>query len=147
MGTIEYVGVKTTHIRALGGEQIIIGNSNLTNSRIHNYKRMARRRVVFSIDVEYGTSYDTLQKMPSMLKAIVEQQKMVTFDRAHFASYKDWSLRFEVVYYVLSADFNIHMDIQQGINLGIYQQFEQEKINFAFPTQTMHVKNETEDGK
>jgi small-conductance mechanosensitive channel len=147
MGTIEYVGVKTTHIRALGGEQIIIGNSNLTNSRIHNYKRMARRRVVFSIDVEYGTSYDTLQKMPSMLKAIVEQQKLVTFDRAHFASYQDWSLRFEVVYYVLSADFNIHMDIQQGINLGIYQQFEQEKINFAFPTQTMHVKNETEDGK
>jgi small-conductance mechanosensitive channel len=147
MGTIEYVGVKTTHIRALGGEQIIIGNSNLTNSRIHNYKRMARRRVVFTIDVEYGTPFEKLQKAPSTLKAIVEQQQLVTFDRAHFASYRDWSLRFEVVYYVQSADFNTYMDIQQNINLAIYQQFEQEKINFAFPTQTMLVKDETDDGK
>jgi len=147
MGTIEYVGVKTTHIRALGGEQIIIGNSNLTNSRIHNYKRMARRRVVFTVDIEYGTRYETLQKVPSMLRSIVEQQKLVTFDRAHFASYKDWSLRFEVVYYVQSADFNVYMDIQQQVNLGIYQQFEQEKINFAFPTQTMFVKDETEGRK
>lgn len=148
MGTIEYVGVKTTHIRALGGEQIIIGNSNLTNSRIHNYKRMARRRVVFTIDVEYGTPYEKLQKIPGILRSIVEQQKLVTFDRAHFASYKDWSLRFEIVYYVQSADFNVYMDVQQQINLAIYQQFvENEKINFAFPTQTMMVRDETQDGR
>lgn len=144
MGTIEYVGIKTTQIRALGGEQIIIGNSNLTNSRIHNYKRMARRRIVFSIDVEYGTPYETLKKIPVMLRSIVEQQKLVTFDRAHFAAYKDWSLRFEVVYYVLSADFNVFMDTQQNINLQIYQQFENEKINFAFPTQSLFVKNDGE---
>jgi small-conductance mechanosensitive channel len=147
MGTIEYVGIKTTHIRALGGEQIIIGNSNLTNSRIHNYKRMARRRVVFSLDVEYGTALETLKKIPSILRSIVEQQKMITFDRAHFAAYKDWSLRFEIVYYVLSADYNIYMDIQQNINFAIHEAFEREKINFAFPTQTMLVKDETEDGK
>ena len=140
MGTIEYVGIKTTHIRALGGEQIIIGNSNLTNSRIHNYKRMARRRVVFSIDVEYGTKMDTLQKVPGMLRAIVEQQEPITFDRAHFSAYKDWSLRFEVVYYVLSADFNVYMDIQQRINFAIYEKFEQHNINFAFPTQSLMVK-------
>ena len=146
MGTIEYVGIKTTHIRALGGEQIIIGNSNLTNSRIHNYKRMARRRVVFGIDVEYGTPFEKLNRIPSLLKSIVEQQKLVTFDRAHFASYKDWSLRFEVVYYVLSADYNVFMDTQQSINLDIYKEFEQEKISFAFPTQTMFVKDETSDG-
>lgn len=142
MGTIEYVGIKTTQIRALGGEQIIIGNSNLTNSRIHNYKRMARRRAVFGIDVEYGTPYESLKKIPAMLKSIVEQQQLVTFDRAHFTAYKEWSLRFEVVYYVLSADFNLFADIQQNINLQIYQQFEKEKINFAFPTQTMVVRNE-----
>jgi small-conductance mechanosensitive channel len=139
MGTIEYVGIKTTHIRALGGEQIIIGNSNLTNSRIHNYKRMARRRVVFSIDVEYGTPSEVLKKIPSLLRTIVEKQKMITFDRAHFAAYKDWSLRFEVVYYVLSADFNVYMDIQQNINLEIYQEFEKDRINFAFPTQSLFI--------
>lgn len=142
MGSIEYVGIKTTQIRALGGEQIIIGNSNLTNSRIHNYKRMARRRVVFGIDVEYGTPYEKLKRIPEMLKSIVLEHQLVTFDRAHFAAYKDWSLRFEVVYYVLSADFNVYMDTQQSINLKIYEAFENEKISFAFPTQTMVVRNE-----
>lgn len=142
MGSIEYVGIKTTQIRALGGEQIIIGNSNLTNSRIHNYKRMARRRVVFGLDVEYGTPYEKLKRIPEMLKSIVLEHQLVTFDRAHFAAYKDWSLRFEVVYYVLSADFNVYMDTQQSINLKIYEAFENEKISFAFPTQTMVVRNE-----
>jgi small-conductance mechanosensitive channel len=146
LGTIEYVGIKTTHIRALGGEQIIIGNSNLTNSRIHNYKRMARRRVVFSIDVEYGTKMETLQKIPGILRAAVEQQEMVTFDRAHFAAYKDWSLRFEIVYYILSADYNIYMDIQQKINFAIYEQFEQHNITFAFPTQSLWVKADMNTG-
>ncbi len=142
MGTIEYVGIKTTQIRSLSGEQIIIGNSNLTSSRIHNYKRMARRRVVFSIDIEYGTPLETIKKIPSLLKSIVEQQAMITFDRAHFASYKDWSLRFEVVYYILSADYNVYMDIQQNINFRIYEEFEKEKIEFAFPTQSLVVKND-----
>ncbi|HEX8041294.1 MAG TPA: mechanosensitive ion channel family protein [Chryseosolibacter sp.] len=146
MGTIEYVGIKTTHIRGLGGEQIIIGNSNLTNSRIHNYKRMARRRVVFTIDVEYGTSLQTLKKIPAMLRSIVEQQQAVTFDRAHFAAYKDWSLRFEVVYYVLSADYNVYMDIQQNINFGIHEAFEREKIDFAYPTQSLVLKSDSSPG-
>ena len=146
MGTIEYVGIKTTHIRALGGEQIIIGNSNLTNSRIHNYKRMARRRVVFSIDVEYGTKMDVLQKIPGILRTVVEQQEMITFDRAHFSAYKDWSLRFEVVYYILSADYNIYMDIHQKINFGIYEEFERHNINFAFPTQSLLVKTDVNTG-
>lgn len=143
MGTIEYVGIKTTHIRALGGEQIIIGNSNLTSSRIHNYKRMLRRRIVFGIDVEYGTPAAKLQRIPGMLRSIVESQKLVTFDRAHFASYKDWSLRFEVVYFVLSADFNVYMDVQQSINFAIYEQFEREKISFAFPTQSLLIRPDT----
>jgi small-conductance mechanosensitive channel len=146
MGTIEYVGIKTTRLRSLNGEQIIIGNSNLTSSRIHNYKRMERRRVIFSIDVEYGTSLEVVKKIPSLLKSIVQEQGNITFDRAHFAAYKDWSLRFEVVYYVLSADFNIYMDIQQIINFRIYEEFEKQKIAFAFPTQSLVVKNGANDG-
>lgn len=143
MGTIEYVGIKTTRLRSLGGEQIIIGNSNLTGSRIHNYKRMARRRVVFTIDVEYGTSLETVKQIPPLLKSIVLEHAMITFDRAHFAAFKDWSLRFEVVYYVLSGDFNVYMDIQQTINFRIYEEFEKQKITFAFPTQSLVVRNET----
>lgn len=147
LGTIEYVGIKTTHIRALSGEQIIIGNGNLTNSRIHNYKRMAQRRVVFTINVQYGTPREAVEKIPGMLKEIVERQSRVRFDRAHFSAYHDWSLRFEIVYYVLSADYNVYMDIQQAINLEIYRAFDQQNIQFAFPTRSLFIKANAEEEK
>lgn len=141
LGTVEYVGIKTTRLRSLSGEQLIIGNSNLTNSRIHNYKRMERRRIVFGIDVEYGTPLEKIKIIPELLKTIVLEQQPVTFDRSHFSAYRDWSLRFEVVYFVLSPDFNIYMDIQQKINFRIYEEFEKRNISFAFPTQTSVFKN------
>lgn len=144
-GSIEYVGIKTTHIRSLSGEQIIIGNSNLIGSRIHNYKRMARRRVAFSLNVEYGTSTDLVKKIPGLLKSIVEQQDKITFERAHFSAYKEWSLQFEVVYHVLSPDYNIYMDIHQRINFQIYEEFEKLKIKFAIPTQSLYLKNEIDN--
>ncbi len=142
MGTIEYVGIKTTQIRALSGEQIIIGNSNLTNSRIHNFKRMVQRRVVFSLNVEYGTSLETLKEIPDLLKSLVLKHQLTTFDRAHFATYRDWSLGFEVVYYVLSADYNTFMNIQQAINFEIYQEFARRGVNFALPTQSMLIRKD-----
>ncbi|HYF68143.1 MAG TPA: mechanosensitive ion channel family protein [Ohtaekwangia sp.] len=140
LGSIEYIGLKTTRVRSLSGEELIIGNANLTSSRIHNYKRMNKRRVVFSIDVAYGTPLERLKEISAMLRRIVESQQKITFDRAHFAAYKDWSLRFEVVYYVMASDFNIYMDIQQEINYQIYEQFEKLNIEFAFPSQTIFIK-------
>lgn len=145
LGSIEYVGLKTTHIRSLSGEQIVIGNSNLISSRIHNYKRMAKRRVVFTLNVEYGTPIGLIKKIPVLLRSIVEQQDLITFDRAHFGAYKDWSLQYEVVYYVLSPDYNVYMDIQQQINFQIYEEFEKLKIRFAIPTQSLYMKNEIDN--
>jgi small-conductance mechanosensitive channel len=135
MGTVEYIGIKTTRIRSLSGEQLIIGNSNLTSSRIHNHKRLMKRRVVFTLDVEYGTPPEKLRQIPAILRKIVENQSSVIFDRAHFARYNEWSLRFEVVYNVTVPDFNMYMDIQQNINLLIYEQFMQNGIGFAYPAQ------------
>ncbi len=146
LGSIEYVGIKTTHIRSLGGEQIVVGNAALTNSRIRNYKRMYRRRVVFTINVDYGTPRELVETIPGMLRSIVERQENVTFDRAHFASYNDWSLRFEIVYYVLSPDYNIYMDIQQKINFEIMKAFETSGIRFAIPSQSLYVKANVEGG-
>lgn len=128
MGTVEYIGIKTTRIRSLSGEQIIIGNSNLTGSRIHNFKRMVTRRILFSINVDYRTPLEKIKVIPGILRSIVEQQKTVSFDRAHFASFADWSLRFEVVYFVLDSDFNKYMDIQQAINLKIIEEFQKNEI-------------------
>lgn len=139
MGSVEYIGIKTTRIRSLSGEQLILGNSNLTSSRIHNFKRMERRRILFYIDVEYNTALEKLKIIPGLLKEIVLQQNQITFDRAHFAGFKDWSLRFEVVYFVLSGDYNLFMDIQQEINFKIFEIFNQHDISFAFPTQTMFL--------
>jgi small-conductance mechanosensitive channel len=131
MGTVEYLGIKTTRIRSLSGEQIIIGNSNLTGSRIHNHKRMLNRRVVFSLNIDYRTPVEKLKLLPELLKSIVEQQVMVTFDRAHFAAYGDWSLKFEVVYFFLDSDFNKFMDTHQKINFMILEELKKNEIYFV----------------
>lgn len=139
MGVVEYIGIKTTRIRAIGGEQLVFSNTDLTNSRVHNFKKMERRRVVFKIGVTYQTSADKLKTIPSIVKNAIEVHDDAAFDRGHFASYGDFSLNFEFVYYVTGADYNKYMDIQQAINLTIFQAFETEGIAFAYPTQTLFV--------
>jgi small-conductance mechanosensitive channel len=134
MGTVEFIGLKTTRIRSLQGEQIVFSNSNLTNSRINNYKRMKERRVVFTLRIVYKTTHDVLQQIPELLKNIIESRPMTRFDRAHFWKFETYSLDFEVVYYVLTADYNQFMDIQQQINLDIYREFEERNIRLALPT-------------
>jgi small-conductance mechanosensitive channel len=128
MGTVEYLGIKTTRIRSLSGEQIIIGNSNLTGSRIHNFKRMMTRRVLFTLNVDYRTPLEKMKIIPGLLKSVIEEQKSISFDRAHFAAYGDWSLKYEVVYFVLSAEFNKYMDIHQAINFRINEEFQRNGI-------------------
>lgn len=139
LGTVEHVGLKTTRIRSLFGEQVAIANGDLLGSRIRNYKRMAERRAVFSLGVTYQTPAETLAAIPGLLREIVERQHPVRFDRAHFKTYGDFALIFEVVYYVLSPDYNLHMDIQHAINLEIYRRFAAAGIDFAYPTQTLYV--------
>lgn len=139
LGTIEHIGIKTTRIRSLGGEQLVFANSDLTNSRVRNYKRMEKRRVVFKLGVVYSTPLKTLKEIPSMIEKAVRDVENTVFDRAHFYSYGDFSLIFEVVYYVLSSDYNRYMDTQQNINFLIKEEFEKKNIEFAFPTQTIHL--------
>jgi small-conductance mechanosensitive channel len=136
-GTVEYIGLKTTRIKSLSGEQLIFSNSDLTNSRIHNFKRLERRRVVFTVGVTYQTQSAQLARIPLIIKNIVEAQEQATFDRAHFASYGDFSLNFETVYYAETAEYTQHMDIQQKIFLQIFEAFEKDGIEFAYPTQTV----------
>lgn len=144
MGVVEYIGIKTTRIKSLSGEQLVFSNSDLTTSRIHNYKRMQRRRVVFKVGVLYQTTYEQLAAIPPILKTIVLEQNPVEFDRAHFASFGDSSLDFEIVYYVLSSDYNVYMDIQQAINLRIYQEFQRMGVEIAYPTRTLYIMNQEE---
>jgi small-conductance mechanosensitive channel len=139
LGTVEYIGAKTTRLKSLGGEQLIFSNTDLTDSRIKNYRRMERRRVLFEIGVVYQTPYEKLEQIPKIIKNIVEDIEDAIFDRAHFASYGDFNLTFEIVYYVIGGDYNKYMDIQQTINLAIFKEFEDKGIEFAYPTQTLFL--------
>jgi small-conductance mechanosensitive channel len=137
LGVIEHIGVKTTRIRSLSGEQVVMSNSDLLNSRIHNFKHLQERRVVFRIRVVYRTPRALLERIPDMIREAVEEQPRARFDRAHFFEYGDYALVFEAVYYVLSPDYGLYMDIQQGINLGIHRRFEAAGVSFAYPTQEL----------
>jgi small-conductance mechanosensitive channel len=138
-GTVERIGIKTTRIRSITGEELVVSNADLLTSRIHNYKRMAERRVVFTIGITYQTPADKVEKLPDMLRAIVSSQELVRFERAHFARYGDFALIYEVVYWMLSPDYTIYMDTQQRINFAIYRQLQDEQVEFAYPSQTIYL--------
>ena len=142
MGFIKRVGIKTTRIQALSGEEIIIPNSELTSSRINNYKKMKTRRIVFSFGVEYDTSVKQLKKIKKIVERIISKEEFAVLDRVHFKSFGDSSLNFEVVYSVKSNDYNIYMDTQERINLQLKEALEKEGINFAFPSTTVYLRQD-----
>lgn len=139
MGSVEYVGIKSTRLRSLTGEQIVMSNADLLSSRVRNYGRMYERRIVFSLGVTYETPREKLQRLPPLLREIIEAQEGVRFDRAHFSKYGDFSLDFEIVYYVQSPDYGRYMDVQQAINFRIHEAFEELGVQFAYPTQTLWI--------
>lgn len=139
MGTVVHVGLKTTRLRALSGEQIIVSNSDLLGSRIRNFQRMEERRVVLTFGVLYDTPPDRLAEVPNVVRDIVQTQTGARLDRAHLFRLGDSSVDFEVVYYVLSADYNRHMDMQQAILLALIRRFADLEIGFAYPTRTLYI--------
>jgi len=139
MGTVDHIGLKTTRLRSLSGEQIILSNKYLTDSQVKNYRRMDRRRVVFVFEVEYGTSAEVLRVIPEKVKQIITAIADATFDRCHFQLFADSGLRFETVYYAETPDYNKHMDILQEINLQLKTTVEDLGSGFAFPTRTLRM--------
>ena len=139
LGTVEHIGLKTTRLRSLSGEQVVMSNYDLLQSRIRNFKRMTERRVVLSIGVTYETPADQVAAIPGMLRESIESREQVRFDRAHFQKYGDFALVYEAVYYVTSPDYTLYMDMQQAINLRVMERFAAEGIEFAYPTQTLYV--------
>jgi len=140
MGIVKKVGIKTTRIQALQGEEIIMSNNELTKSKVRNFGAMERRRIVFNVGVTYDTPSEKLKKIPEMIKKIIKTQKETDVDRVHFRSLDDSSLVYEIVYFIGSGDYTKYMDIQQEINLNIIEEFEKNKIEIAYPTQTVFIK-------
>jgi small-conductance mechanosensitive channel len=142
-GTVEHIGLKTTRVRSLSGEELVFSNADLLTSRVQNFKKMRERRVVFTIGVTYETPYEKLKLIPQTVREKIEEQKLVRFDRAHLKTFGDFALEYEVVYYMLEPDYNVYMDTQQAINLEIVRRFADEGIEFAYPTQKLYMESLT----
>jgi small-conductance mechanosensitive channel len=138
-GTVEHIGVKTTRLRSISGEQLVFSNADLTDSRVQNYKRMERRRVAFNIGVTYETPGKKLREIPGIVEKIIADVEGADFDRAHFHSYGDFSLIYDIIYFVRDNDYKKYMDIQQQINVAMFDEFARRKIDFAYPTQTVYL--------
>ena len=139
MGIVQKIGIKTTRLKTLQGEELVVSNKELTESRVHNFKKMDKRRVVFNVGVTYDTPISKLKKIPLSIKKIFDNIELVTLDRVHFNRFNDSNLNFEIVYYVDSGDYNTYMDKNQDIHLAIKELFDKEKIEFAFPTSSIHL--------
>ncbi|RLC46579.1 MAG: mechanosensitive ion channel family protein [Candidatus Coatesbacteria bacterium] len=138
-GTIEKVGLYSTRLKALRGEEIVISNKELRSKTVQNFKRMARRRVAFEIGVTYDTPAQKLKDIPGKIKTLIDEVPLASADRAHFYKFGPYSLDFEIVYYINTNDYTTYMDIQQQINIAIVELFEREGIEFAYPTQTLII--------
>ncbi len=143
-GAVERIGLKTTRLRSLSGEEISIANSDLLQSRIRNFQRMAERRVVFGFGVNYETPPGKLGQIGGWVREIIEAQDNTRFDRAHFTALGEFALQYEAVYYILSPDYNTYMDIHQAVNLALVKRLQSERVEFAYPTQVVHLARPTE---
>ena len=141
-GTVNKIGIKSTRIKLLQGEELVISNKELTSSSVRNFKKLERRRIVFALKVTYDTSSEKLKKIPAIVSDIITKTEQAELDRVHFKQFGDFSLDFEVVYYITTGDYNKYMDIQQAINYEILEAFEKEKIDMAYPTQKIFYVNE-----
>jgi len=138
-GNVQHIGIKTTRLKSLQGEQLVFGNSDLLKSCIQNYKKMQARRIATTIGVTYETQSDKLKKIPDLIRGILQSKEQISVDRVHFKNFGDFSLNFEFVYFVLSSDYIDYMNIQEIINYELFDTFAKEKIDFAYPTQTLHL--------
>jgi small-conductance mechanosensitive channel len=141
-GTVNKIGIKSTRIQLLQGEELVISNKELTSTSVMNFKKLERRRIVFTVKVTCDTPVEKLKKTPQIIAKILKETDMADLDRVHFRQFGDFSLDFEVVYYIKTGDYTRYMDIQQQINYGILAEFEKEKIEMAYPTQKIFYVNE-----
>lgn len=139
-GSVQKIGLKTTRIKTLRGEELVVSNKELTSAQVQNLARMERRREVQMIGTEYEVSAAVLRKIPKLVQQIIEGKPEASFDRCHLSGFGDFSINFEIVYHLETADYMTYMDVKQAINLELFETFEQEGIPFAYPTQVLYVK-------
>lgn len=146
LGTVTHIGIKTTRIQSLSGERVIISNAELLKQIVHNYKYMQQRRVVFGFSLNYRTPVEKVAAISQAVREIIEAVDNTRFDRAHFKTFGESALEYEVVYYVLSPEYNVYMDIQQRINLELMRACAEHEVEFGYPVRTLQIAGEAAHG-
>ncbi len=139
-GTVKKVGIRSTRIKLLQGEELVISNNEIVSSPVRNFKKLKRRRILFNLRVDNDTSIEKLKKIPVFIEKVIGETKLAKFDRVHFREFGTFGLDFEIVYFINTGDYKKYMDIQQKINYGILEEFEKEKIKMPYPTQKVLLK-------
>lgn len=122
MGQVTHVGIKTTRLRALSGEEIVLPNRDVTAARIRNLRRMRQRRVVFELGVAADTPAEVLRTIPDLIKKGVERVENTRFSAANLVKLDSSRFVFEVVYHVTDPDFDIYRGVQEKIVLEIVEE-------------------------
>ena len=145
--TVEKIGVRSTHLRSLRGEVVVMNNTALTNSTVLNFADMHTRRMIYSLGVTYSTSVDQMKAIPAWVEQIIDAVPNASFNRCHFTEFGDSSLNLELVYYIDTRDYTTALNAQQAVNLGIMERFAREGIDFAFPSRTLYLDSDSTAGK
>lgn len=141
-GVVEKIGIKTTRLKTLDGQVLVVANKELTTVRVENFRQMQKRRALFSLGLIYETKFDLLERVPSIIRGVIEAQEKTEFERCNFKSYGDFSLNYEVSFYAKVDSYNEYLDVLEKVNLGIFKQFKKEGIEFAYPTNVQYSKKE-----
>ena len=138
-GTVQMIGLKSTRIRSLQGEQVVMSNTDLLKQTINNYRLLTERRIVFGFGVSLDATADQAEAIPLIVRKVIESHEALRFDRAHFKAFGAHALEYEVVYIVLDPAYGVYMDMQQSINLALMREFEALGVAFAVPARTLHI--------
>lgn len=141
-GTVKKIGMKSTRIQLLQGEELVISNKELTSEAVRNFKKLKKRRITFTVQVSCDTPIEKLKKIPEIISEIIKKIKGTQIGTVHFRQFGEFSFDFDIVYYVKTGNYNKYLDIQQRINFEILEEFEKEKIEMPYPTQKIFYVNE-----
>lgn len=140
-GTVEKIGIKTTRIKSVNGEQLIISNKELTSARVQNYEGITERRVLLNLNIGYETKPDVLRKIPLLLKEAIESTGKARFWRAYLKKFADSSLAFEIVYYSKEGKYPAYAEVQNEVNSVILEKMQKEKIHIPYPINIVEITN------
>lgn len=143
-GTVEKVGIKSTRIKTLQGEELVLANSEITSARINNYRVMETRRVAMNIGVVYETPLEKLKEIPQIIQKIIDDEEFANFERVHLETLADYALIYELVFHITDKEYTTYMKTKQSVNFKIIEEFEKHGIEFAYPTQQLYLTNNPE---